>query len=102
MSVPVARSSNRLAANQIPSGFSRPAAKRLARRQEDVTSDGLLVGAKVEMGGFVAATGLQMVGILSREAAFQSNGDPAIEARVNFIVDRYAEFVGNEISRFGF
>lgn len=39
--------------------------------------------------------------MLSREAAFQADGDPATANRLNFIVDQFANYVGNEVARFG-
>jgi hypothetical protein len=89
-------------AAHIPDGFSRNEGKSLVRGQNREISRGLIANTKIKTAGLVAATGLQMVGMLSREANFQSDGDPATATRLNFIVDRYAEFVGNEISRFGF
>ena len=101
MSLPANRPSTNVAA-QIPDGFSRAEGKELMRSNNREIARGLTSSTRVKAAGLVAATGLQMVGMLSREAAFQADGDPATAARLGYIVDRYAEFAGAEVAGFAF
>ena len=89
------------ASSQVPDGFSRNEGKQLARLQNAEVTRGLVAATRVQTRGFVAAIGIQTVGMLSREAAFQGDGDPLTANRLNYIVDQYATFVGGEIARFG-
>lgn len=100
MSNPTPRAGNSLGHSHQPEGFSRAETKDLARRQNQEVTRGLVAGTRVQAAGFVAAVGLQATGMLSREANFQSDGDPRAAARLHHIVDCYAEFVGNEVHRF--
>lgn len=90
------------AASTAPDGFTRTESKVLARRQNAEITRGLVVGARVQAAGLVAAVGLQTTAMLSREAIFQSDGEPQTAARLNHIVDCYAEYVAVEVSRFRF
>jgi hypothetical protein len=87
---------------QVPDGFSRNEGKQLARLQNAELTHGLVKATRVQAAALVATIGVQTTAMLSREANFQSDGDPAIMNRLNLIVDQYACFVGNEIARFGF
>jgi len=100
MSLPVTRQGTDLA-TQIPDGFSRSEGKTLARLQNRELTHGLVKATRVQAAGMVATVGLQTTAMLSREAAFQADGDPVTANRLNFIVDQYATFVGGEIARFG-
>lgn len=100
MSLPMIRPVGELS-EQVPDGFSRAEAKTLVRLQNRELTRGLVTVTKVQAAGMVAAVGLQTTAMLSREAAFQADGDPAVPNRLNFIVDQYATFVGNEVARFG-
>lgn len=86
---------------QIPDGFSRTEAKTLMRLQNRELTHGLVTATRVQAAGMVATVAVQTTAMLSREAAFQSDGDPATTNRLNFIVDQYATLAGNEIARFG-
>jgi hypothetical protein len=88
-------------ASQIPSDFSRTEGKTLVRLQNRELIHGLVKATRVQAAGLVATVGLHTAAMLSREAAFQADGDPATANRLNFIVDNYATFVGGEIARFG-
>ena len=101
MPVPARNISNRLA-TQVPDGFSRPEAKQLTRMQNAELTRGLVAGTRVQAAGMVAAVALQTTAMLSREANFQSDGDPATANRLNFIVDQFACIAANEVTRFGF
>lgn len=81
--------------------FTRTEAKGLLRRQNAEVADGLVSAIRVQSAAITAAVGIQCVGMLSREAQYQSAGDPAVANRVNHIVDQFACFVGNEVARFG-
>lgn len=100
MSLPMIRLSNDLA-EQVPEGFSRSEGKTLMRLQNRELTHGLVKATRVQAAGMVATVGLHTTAMLSREAAFQADGDPATANRLNFIVDQYATFVGGEVARFG-
>ncbi|PEG34599.1 hypothetical protein CQY20_24905 [Mycolicibacterium agri] len=86
---------------RAPEGFTRAEGKTLVRLQNAELTRGLVTATRVQAAGMVATVGLQTAAMLSREAAFQADGDPAVSNRLNFIVDQYATFVGNEVARFG-
>ncbi|MDO3175898.1 hypothetical protein [Mycobacteroides abscessus] len=86
---------------QVPEGFSRSEGKTLVRQQNAELARGLVNATRVQAAAMVAGVGLQATAMLSREAAFQADGDPATSSRLNHIVDSYARFVGNEVARFG-
>lgn len=100
MSNLVPRPNTELAAH-TPEGFSRTEGKTLMRLQNRELAHGLIKATRVQAAGMVAAVGLHTAAMLSREAAFQADGDPATANRLNFIVDNYATFVGGQIARFG-
>lgn len=94
-------SSNHLPASGTqPDGFSRTEGKALARQQNAEVTRGLVAGTRVQAAGFVAGLGLQATAMLSREARFQADGDPATAVRLEHIVDAYAMYVGVEVNRF--
>ncbi|MBF6171292.1 hypothetical protein IU476_07385 [Nocardia blacklockiae] len=84
----------------IPDGFSRAEGRELQRLQNKEMTRGLVRATRVQAAGMVAAIGLQTTAMLSREASFHADGDPDTAARLGYIVEQYASFVGNEISRF--
>lgn len=100
MPVPSLRQSGSLS-TQIPDSFSRPEGKALVHGQNREIARGLIAGTRVQAAATVAALAVQATGMLSREANFQSDGDPAAANRVHFIVDQFANFAGNEVARFG-
>lgn len=100
MSVPSIRQPNGLN-SYVPEGFSRSEGKQLTRLQNAELTRGLVTATRVQAAAMVAGTGLQATGMLSREAAFQADGDPMIANRLNFIVDQFACFAANEVARFG-
>ncbi|MFD6516383.1 hypothetical protein [Rhodococcus sp. NPDC060176] len=59
-----------------------------------------MAGTRVQAAGMVAALGMQTTAMLSREAAFQADGDPTATNRLNRIVDAYAMFVWREVNGF--
>lgn len=85
----------------IPDGFTRAEGRELARAQNKEIARGQITATRIQAEGFVTAVGVQVVGMVSREAAFQADGDPVIMNRVNHIVDRLAVKLGNEVERFG-
>jgi hypothetical protein len=87
--------------SQVPEGFSRTEAKTLTRLQNRELTHGLVAATRVQAAGMVATIAVQTTAMLSREATFQADGDPATANRLNFIVDQYATLAGNEIARFG-
>jgi hypothetical protein len=97
----IPRMNSTLAAQYIPDGFTRTEGKTLTRLQNRELTHGLVKTTRVQAAGMVATVGLHTTAMLSREAAFQADGDPATANRLNFIVDQYATFVGGEIARFG-
>ena len=99
MSSLLPRANGQLARN-IPDGFTRTEGRELQRLQNKEIARGLVTAARVQAAGMVAAIGLQTTAMLSREANFHADGDPATAARLGYIVDQYASFVGNEVSRF--
>lgn len=101
MDLPVLRPSTNLAEQQVPDGFNRSEGKTLMRLQNRELTHGLVKATRVQAAAMVATAGLHATAMLSREAAFQADGDPATTNRVNFIVDNYATFVGGQIARFG-
>lgn len=100
MSLPSIRSTNS-PASQIPDGFSRSEGKQLSRLQNAELTHGLVALTRVQAAAAVASIGLQATGMLSREAAFQADGDPVVANRMNFVVDQFAMYVSNELAQFG-
>jgi hypothetical protein len=101
MSHPVIRQASSPAL-RAPDGFTRNEGRSLARRQNAEVANGIVAATRVQAAALTAATGIQCVGMLSREATYQAGGDPVVMERVNHIVDHFAGFVGNEVARFGF
>ncbi|MEV8180530.1 hypothetical protein [Specibacter sp. NPDC078692] len=83
-----------------PESFSRPEGRALTRQQNAQVARGLVVATRVQAAGHVAATGMQMTAMLSREAAFLADGDPQTAARLNFIVDSFADHAAWEVRQF--
>jgi hypothetical protein len=71
------------------------------RFQNAEITHGLVKATRVQAAAMVAAVGVQTTAMLSREANFHADGDPVTANRLNYIVDQYANFVGNEVARFG-
>jgi hypothetical protein len=101
MALPMVRPSTTLV-SQVPDGFSRSEGKQLVRLQNRELTHGLTVATRVQAAATVAGIGMQCVGMLSREARFQENGDPAAAGRLQHIADQFAVFVGGEVARFGY
>ncbi|UVJ38058.1 hypothetical protein [Arthrobacter sp. CJ23] len=85
--------------SQAPEGFSRSEGKTLQRAQNAEVARGLVSGTRVAAAGYVAAAGMQLTGMLSREAAFLADGDPRTAERLNFIADSFAEGAAHEVRR---
>lgn len=83
-----------------PESFTRSEGKSLQRRQNAEVANGLVTAARVQAAGYVAATGMHLSAMLSREAEFQANGDPRAAERLNFIADSFAEYAAWEVRRF--
>lgn len=83
-----------------PDGFSRSEGKGLQRRQNTEVANGLVTATRVQAAGYVAATGMQLTAMLSREADVQTDGDPRAAERLNFIADSFAEYAALEVRRF--
>jgi hypothetical protein len=84
----------------VPDTFSRSEAKGLTRQQNAEVARGLVAATRVQAAGYVAATGMHLTGMLSREAQFQSDGDPRTAERLNYIADSFAEYAAWEVRRF--
>lgn len=97
----IARSHTGLDAAGSPDSFTRAESKELARLQNNEVTHGLVVATRVQSAALVAAASLQATAMLSREAAFQADGDPAAMNRLNYIVDQFAAFAGTAVARFG-
>ncbi|MDQ0212888.1 hypothetical protein [Arthrobacter bambusae] len=96
----IPRPSGRVTPFNPPEGFSRAEGKALQRAQNVEVSRGLVTATRVQAAGYVAATGMHLSGMLSREAEFQANGDPRAAERLNFIADSFAEYAAWEVRRF--
>ncbi|QEM47938.1 hypothetical protein FZ046_00940 [Mycolicibacterium grossiae] len=86
---------------EVPDGFTRHEEKELLRRQNAEVTRGIVAATRVQAAALTASVGIQCVGMLSREAQFQADGDPAVMNRLNYIVDQFACIAGNEVARFG-
>ncbi|MEV0772760.1 hypothetical protein [Nocardia salmonicida] len=84
----------------LAANLTRSESRELSQLQNREIARGSVAGTRLQTAGMVAATGIQMTAMLSREAAFQAGNDPETAARLSYIVDRYAMFVANEITRF--
>lgn len=82
------------------SQFSRPELRAMTRAQNAEIARGGVVAARLQAGGMAAATGMQMVGMLSREANFLADGDPAAAAQLQHLADCYAEYAAWEIRQY--
>lgn len=100
MSVPSIRQTG-TPKSQVPEGLTRSEGKQLARLANAELAHGIVTATRVQAAATVAGIGLQATAMLSREAAFQADGDPVAANRLNFIVDQFANYVGNEVARFG-
>lgn len=100
MSDLIPRPSGKVTPFSSPEGFSRSEGKSLQRRQNAEVANGLVTATRVQAAGFVAATGMHLTGMLSREAQFQSDGDPRTSERLNYIADSFAEYAAWEVRRF--
>ncbi|MDZ4351241.1 MAG: hypothetical protein U1B81_01250 [Arthrobacter sp.] len=94
------RPSGKITPFSAPEGFSRSEGKSLQRRQNAEVANGLVTAARVQAAGYVAATGMHLTGMLSREAQFQSDGDPRTSERLNYVADSFAEYAAWEVRRF--
>lgn len=100
MSLPMSRPATHLSV-QAPGGFNRSESKQLMRLQNTELTHGLAASTRVQAGAMVAAVGIQCAGMLSREATFQADNDPATANRLSFILDQFAALAGSEVARFG-
>lgn len=80
-------------------GFTRRESRQLSMRQNAELAHGIVAATRVQARGFATSIGIQAIGMLSREAEFQSAGDPQVAARVNLLVDQFTMAVANEIGR---
>jgi len=85
--------------SHIPESFSRAEGKALQRAQNAEIARGLVHNTRVQAAGYVAATGMQLIGMLSREAEFLANGDPRAAERLAFLADSFAEGAATEVRR---
>ncbi len=85
--------------SSAPAGFSRTEGKDLVRRQNAAVAAGIVTATKAQAKGLVTMVGIQLVGSLSREAAFQHGGDPSVAARTDLLLDQFTMAVANEIGR---
>ncbi|QSZ50086.1 hypothetical protein [Arthrobacter sp. D5-1] len=94
------RPSGKITPFSAPEGFARSEGKSLQRRQNAEAANGIVAATRVQAAGYVAATGMHLTGMLSREAQFQSDGDPRTSERLNYIADSFAEYAAWEVRRF--
>lgn len=92
--------SKSLSPHTAVANFSRPESRALSRQQNAEITRGLVVATRVQAASMVAATGMHLTAMLSREATFLSDGDPQTAARLNFIVDSFAENAAWEVRQF--
>lgn len=83
-----------------PEGFTRSEISRLERAQNAEVTRGIVGTTRVQAAGMVAATGMHLSAMLSREAQFQADGDPAAAARLSYIADSFAEYAAEEVRKF--
>lgn len=103
MSLPVKRrTTTTTAVADAAEMFSRAEYKQLERSQHAEMARGIVTATRVQAAATVAGVGLHTTAMLSREAAFQADGDPSLMNRLNFIVDQFATYAGTEVARFGF
>lgn len=96
----IPRTHSRLStSSRVPETFSRNEGKELERRQNAAVADGLVTATTVQAKGFVTMVAVQLVGSLSREAAFQHGGDPRVAARTELLLDQFTMTAANEIGR---
>lgn len=83
----------------VPESFTKREGRALVARQNAAISEGIVSNTRLQARGMVAATGVQLTGMLSREALFQAQGDPEAYRRCGAVVDAYAMFVANEVRK---
>jgi hypothetical protein len=91
----------RALATPIADGLSRSQRRRLRRMQEAELARGIAAATRVQAAAMVAASGIQMSGMLGREAVFQAEGDPVMVSRLNYLIDQFDCLVGCEVARCG-
>lgn len=84
-----------------PLGFSRSEARSLQRAQNAEVARGIVGGTIVSSAAYVAGVAVSMNGMLGREAQFQADGDPAITARNNYVLDVFAESAAAQVRAIG-
>ena len=84
----------------VLSRFSKPEQRAMTRAQNAEVARGAVVASRVQSAGMVAAAAMQMTGMLSREAQFLADGDPATSARLNHLADSYAEYAAWELRQY--
>ena len=82
------------------SRFTKPEMRSLTRAQNAEIARGSVVASRVHSAGMVTAAAMQMTGMISREAQFLADGDPAAAARLNHLADSYAEYAAWEIRQY--
>jgi hypothetical protein len=88
--------------SQAPVGFNRGEGRTLVHLQNRELTHGMVTATRVQAAATVAGIGMQCVGMLSREARFQENGDTAAANRLQHVADEFAVFVGAQVARFGY
>lgn len=97
----ISRRPNNSVSSFTPSeSFTRSEGRALTRQQNVEIARGLVTATRVQAAGHVAATAMHMTSMLSREAAFLADGDPQTAARLNFIVDSFADNAAWEVRQF--
>lgn len=84
-----------------PPGFSRSEARSLQRAQNAEVARGIIGSTIVSSAAYVAGVAVSMNGMLGREAQFQADGDPAITARNNYLLDVFAESAAAQVRSIG-
>lgn len=86
----------------VPASFSRREARELAQSQNKEVARGITEATRLMAAGYVAGVGIQLCGMLSREAEFQAvvTQDPQAAARADFILNSFAETAGRAVRGF--
>ena len=84
----------------VPATFTRREARELAQSQNQEVARGITEATRLMAAGYVAGVGVQLCGMLAREAEFQTGGDPRAAARADYIVDSFAQTAGQDVRGF--
>ena len=84
----------------VPASFTQREARELAQAQNQEVARGTTEATRLMAAGYVAGVGVQLCGMLAREAECQAGGDPRAAARADYIVDLFAQTAGQAVRGF--